>query len=92
VRCGRYTDAIANYKRARALAPRTPSIHAGLGLAHHYTGDLHAAIECYHTALGLFSDDIFSAQMLKCALEEVARKPIAPAAVAVAAVAGSTIV
>ena len=58
-------------KAALALAPRSASTHAALGLAHQLIGGaaLHDAIECYHRALALRPDDTFVSEMLSRALK-----------------------
>lgn len=75
LKLGLYTDSIEMYRKALALSPRTPSIHAGLGFTHHCMGKLPEAIEWYHKALGLRAEDSFCAQMLKKALEEMSELP-----------------
>lgn len=48
----RYPDAIRTYHAALGLVPRSGGTLAALGYAHHLAGDLSAAIEAYHKALG----------------------------------------
>lgn len=67
---GRYDDAEASYLKALAAAPQSPKIYAGLGFTYHCQGRCSEAIELYHKALSLKSDDAFCSHMLECALED----------------------
>ncbi|GBG82216.1 hypothetical protein CBR_g34498 [Chara braunii] len=65
-----YPEAIGWYERALALSPRGASTYAALGFTHHLQHNLSQAIDYYHKALGLKSDDLFTAEMLTVALSE----------------------
>jgi anaphase-promoting complex subunit 6 len=44
---------------------------AALGFTHHLRGDVDAAIECYHRALGVEPRHAFASAMLHRALKEI---------------------
>ncbi|KAG0597202.1 hypothetical protein M758_UG320200 [Ceratodon purpureus] len=65
-----YPEAICMYERALSLFPRDASTYSALGFTYHLQGNTGKAIDCYHKALGLKSDDTFTAEMLTSALQE----------------------
>jgi anaphase-promoting complex subunit 6 len=74
-----YVEAISMYEKALALYPKGASTYAALGFTHHLQGSTGKAIDFYHKALGLKSDDTFTAEMLTTALtEECTRLSSAP--------------
>ncbi|KAK9828405.1 hypothetical protein WJX81_004996 [Elliptochloris bilobata] len=68
----RWADAVGAFQQALGLCPGQPGTYAALGYTHHLQGDLEAAIEDYHKALGLRPEDTFTAEMLTEALKEAA--------------------
>lgn len=66
----RWEEAAAAFDTALGLAPHQPGTNAALGYCLHLAGNLGAAIECYHKALGLRSEDAFVSTMLGIALQE----------------------
>ena len=76
----RYADAAATYRKALALEPRSAGACAGLGYSYHCLGELDPAIQAYHKALALKSDDFFCTQMLTKALMEQVEAPPPPPA------------
>jgi tetratricopeptide (TPR) repeat protein len=67
----RWGLAVRCFEAALTLEPKSASTHGALAFTHHLSGDLDAAIECYHKALALKPDDTFCDEMLKKALTEV---------------------
>ena len=54
-------------------------VYAALGFTYHLkggTGSLHKAIDYYHQALGLKSEDTFATEMLRTAFEEIGKEPL----------------
>ena len=54
-------------------------VYAALGFTYHLKGgpgSLHKAIDYYHQALGLKSEDTFATEMLRKAFEEIAGEPL----------------
>lgn len=70
-----FDDAIKYYNQALHAEPHKASTHAALGFTYHLTGNLHRAIEYYHQALGLKSEDTFATAMLSNAFDEMAIEP-----------------
>jgi len=66
----RFENAALCFEKAMALVPGNPSSYAALGYTRHLLGDVDAAIESYHQALGMDPDDAFSGEMLHRALQE----------------------
>ena len=60
-----------HYQTAIGLCPQRASSYAALGLTQHLQGELDAAIEYYHRALGLNREESFWAELLTRALREV---------------------
>lgn len=57
----------------------TWQVYAALGFTHHLKGgtdSLHKAIDYYHQALGLKSEDTFATEMLRTAFEEIGKEPL----------------
>ena len=63
-----YEQAAEAYEAALAIRPRSASTFAALGFTRHLQGRIDAAIELYHQALSLKSDDTFTSEMLTEAL------------------------
>jgi anaphase-promoting complex subunit 6 len=72
----RYEDAESSYLEALAAAPQSQKIYAGLGFTYHCAGKRADAIELYHRALSLQSEDPFCSHMLEIALEEEMRSGV----------------
>eukprot|EP01102_Stenamoeba_stenopodia_P001135 TRINITY_DN10993_c0_g1_i1.p1 TRINITY_DN10993_c0_g1~~TRINITY_DN10993_c0_g1_i1.p1 ORF type:complete len:605 (+),score=160.42 TRINITY_DN10993_c0_g1_i1:44-1816(+) len=64
-----YKEAVMFYQKALAISPKNPGTYSALGYCHHLEGDLDIAIEYYHRALAIRSDDAFTTEMLNIALE-----------------------
>jgi anaphase-promoting complex subunit 6 len=60
-RYGVYSDSgMQHYETAIGFCPRRSSTYSALAFTYHLEGSLDLAIEYYHRALGLKSDDTFS--------------------------------
>ena len=66
----RWNEALFWFDKALGIAPGRAGTHAAMGYTYHLCDRLDPAIECYHKALGLRSDDYFVAQMLSIAVAE----------------------
>jgi len=64
-----YSDALRHFSLALTLKPNNPSTLTAIGLTYHVSNVMDKAIEYYHLALGQKSDDAFTNDMLKRALE-----------------------
>jgi hypothetical protein len=63
---------------AAKLIATARQVYAALGFTYHLKGgpgSLHKAIDYYHQALGLKSEDTFATEMLRKAFEEIAGEP-----------------
>ena len=69
-RTRQFAKAEACFRRCVALAPEKASTYAAVAFTKHLVHDLDAAIDYYHQALSLKSDDPFSTEMLQRALQE----------------------
>lgn len=64
-----YKSALHYYRMAQSLAvPRDPQLYSSIGFTLQLMGEVDKAIDCYHQALGLKSDDTFANVMLSRAL------------------------
>lgn len=65
-----YGKAKSHLEKVLTINPTNSSAHAGLGMIAHLQGDLNHAITCYHQALAVEEDDLYS-ELLNLALEEL---------------------
>ena len=68
-----YDKAMAYYQWAQSLTQvgaHRASIYTAIAFTHHLQGNVMEAIDVYHEALGLNSDDTFAHEMLQTALED----------------------
>jgi anaphase-promoting complex subunit 6 len=67
---GDYDSAVMYYEQCLSICPAKASTYTALGFTRHLQGDYDQAIDCYHKALGLDSEDLFATQMLQKALAD----------------------
>ncbi len=68
-----YDKAMACYQWAQSLTQagaHRASIYTAIAFTHHLQGNVMEAIDIYHEALGLNSEDTFAHEMLQMALED----------------------
>jgi len=65
-----YDDAVSCYEQCLSICPRKASTYSALGFTQQLQGHRIKAIEYYHKALGLDSEDSFAAQMLSKTLSD----------------------
>jgi len=65
-----YDEAVACYEECLSIIPRKASTYSALGFTNQLKGQRVKAIEYYHKALGLDSEDSFAAQMLSRTLAD----------------------
>merc|ERR1712224_1775 len=76
LKCRAYDRALGSFRQAIQLNPRSAPVLSGLAFAFQLQGRLDEAIEYYHRALSLQSDDVFANEMLNCAVQEAAEQPV----------------
>ena len=67
---GEHGKAVEHYERCLSICPTKASTYTAMGFTRHLQGDYDAAVDCYHKALGLDSEDLFAGQMLQKALTD----------------------
>jgi len=65
---GDYEQAVRYYEQCLSICPTKSSTYTALGFTRHLQGQYDTAVDCYHKALGLDSEDSFAVQMLQKAL------------------------
>lgn len=68
-----YDKAMACYQWAQSLTQvgaHRASVYTAIAFTHHLQGNVMEAIDIYHEALGLNSEDTFAQEMLRMALED----------------------
>lgn len=70
----KYDEAIAYHQHALMLVPQNPSTYSAIGFVHSLTGRWSEAVECFHKALGVQRDDVFSSTMLTNVIEQLVRE------------------
>lgn len=68
---GRYSEALGFHQQALVLSPLNPATYSALGFVQTLTGDLTAAVESFHKALGIRREDTFSTNMLNHVIEQL---------------------
>jgi len=67
---GDHEQAVRYYERCLSICPTKSSTYTALGFTKHLQGEYDSAVDCYHKALGLDSEDLFAVQMLQKALTD----------------------
>eukprot|EP01083_Nonionella_stella_P097135 273046_1 len=71
----KYDKALQSYRKAASISPRRASIFSAIGFCFHLMGDPDSAVDWYHKALGLGSQDTFTSDLLARALEDRLSQP-----------------
>ena len=66
-----YSGAISNYEKCLKINPKSPSTYTSLGFTYNLIGKINKALECYHKSSFLKSDDTFTNDLIKQAMEDV---------------------
>ncbi|KAI8055676.1 hypothetical protein BDF22DRAFT_617567 [Syncephalis plumigaleata] len=69
-RLGNYEEAKKCFIKLKTRCPRRADAYTGLGYVHHAMGDIEKAIEYYHQALGLSSNNPLTTELLNMAIQE----------------------
>lgn len=71
LKCKAYDRALEAFKQANRLSPRCASVISGIAVCLQLQGRIDEAIEHYHRALSIQRDDVFAAEMLGFAVQEL---------------------